>query len=161
MRNKKVMSIAFLSMMFALCSLCTGCIGNSTPQTVYYIGAEHTFGTVSVKVEHDEIREQFVIRYDISKQDTDSWHEFHFTLSYNLNELRNSEQFEYFDESNSPIGFDENGYYIFYTSKTLYVSYKNASADIKSVIANKKCELNFGMGTFIFPPGDDCEANEE
>lgn len=150
MRNKKVIKGILLSVLFALCSLCAGCIGNGTPQKVYYIGAEYTFGAVNAKVEHDEVQEQFVIRYDISKQDADSWHEFHFTLRYNLNELRNSENFEYFDESNSLIEFDENGYYIFYTSKIFYVSYKNANTDIKSIITNRKCELNFGVGTFIF-----------
>ena len=143
---------AIFAMLFIICCLCTGCINHETPQIAYGIGEEHTFGAVKVKVEHDEVQEQFIINFNISEQDTDSCHRFHFTFTYDSISLRNSEQFDYFDETGSEIKFDENGYYLFYTNKVFHVSYKYASTDVKRAIDDKTCSLDFGMGTFYFWP---------
>jgi hypothetical protein len=129
---------------------CTGCLDNKTPQIVYAIGEECVIGTVNVKVENDEEQEQFILYYNITEQETYS-HYFSFIFGYNMETVKNSEQFEYSDNLDSKIEFDENGYYVFDTSRIFYISYKNSSTEIKNIISSKECTLEFPIGTFAFP----------
>ncbi len=145
------MSVISLSVIFLLMITftCTGCFDNKTPQVVYSIGEEYVFDTTNVKVENDEEREQFILYYNVTGQEICS-HYFAFTFSYDTEILKNSEQFEYFDDLDSEIEFDENGYYVFDTSKIFYISYKNSNTEIKNIINSKECILEFPIGTFAF-----------
>lgn len=149
-KKKKLYFIIFFAILCIICCCSSGCINKETPQIAYAIGEEHTFGMIKVKVEHDELQEKFIIHFNISEQNKDNRHWFHFTFNYDSNSLRNSEQFEYFDETDTKIEFNESGYYVFQTSKTFYVSYKNANTDVKAAIIDRKCNFDFGQGTFYF-----------
>ncbi len=127
--------------------LLVGC-DKSTPQIVYAIGYEHTFGRVKVKIEDDKQEEQFVVYYTIPEDDRYT-HYFSFTFYLsNMEYLYNSDQFEYSDNLGSEIIFDENGYFVFYSSRTFYISYVNASDEVKSCIENDKYLINLSSGTF-------------
>jgi len=132
-----------------LFSSLVGCVEKETPQTVYLIGEEYSLGTVNVKVENDESQERFVLYYNILEQNNES-HFFAFTFKHDEMCLKNSTQFKYSDNLDSKIEFNENGYYVFDESRVFYVSYKNADTDIKSIINDKNCILEFPTGTFAF-----------
>ncbi len=135
-----------------LCSMLmlAGCTDNQTPQTVYSIGEEYTIETIKFKIENEESQERFILHYDILETQESSTHYFSFILHIDTNLLKNSNEFEYTDNLNSSIEFDENGYYEFSTSRIFYISYKNASEDIKSNIKNKTCNIELPIGTFVF-----------
>ncbi len=143
MRSNKMINTLLLSAL-----LLTGCIGSS-PQIAYAIGTEHIFGTVKIKLDNDESQERFVLYYTITNPHDEN-HYFSFGFSHEEIYLRNSDQFEYSDNLGSKIEFDENGYYIFYTSRVFYISYKNADSNIKGFINEKDCTLNIPVGTFFF-----------
>ena len=139
-----ILSVILISML-----LLAGCTDNKTPQVVYLLGEEYFFDTINVKVENDEEQERFVLYYNILGQEKDS-HFFAFTFTHNTYDLKNSEQFEYSDNLDSKIEFNENGYYVFNDSRIFYVSYKNADVDIKRIINDKDCIIEFPIGTFVF-----------
>lgn len=141
---KMLISVILLSLL-----LFAGCYSNETPQVVYSIGKEYVFDTIKVIVEHDETQEMFVLYYDVLEQEVGT-HYFSFSFHYDTETLRNSDQFEYYDDFDSTVEFDENGYYVFDTSKTFYISYQNATSDVKSIINSKNCTLEFPIGTFAF-----------
>ena len=128
----------------------TGCFFNQRRQIVYTVGVEYTFKYVTVKLENDEAREQFVLYYHITKNEGKDSHFFGFTLIYQTNVLSNSEQFEYSDNLGSEIEFDENGYYVFHDSRIFYVSYKNADEDMKSIIRSHDYSIELPIATFAY-----------
>lgn len=144
MKIVKVIIVMLLSMV-----LFTGCSGCETPQTVYLIGEEYTFETIKVKLENDEANEKFILYYEVLVQD-ESTHYFSFTIINNTETLKNSNQFNYKDNLDSKIKFNENGYYEFSNSRTFYISYKEANAEVKSLIKDKICSIELPIGTFTF-----------
>ena len=146
--SKKFIPILFLTTLFTGCHTddC-GCYA-----VAYEIGAEHVFRSFKIKLDHDEFEEQFVLYYD-ELDHSNSWNYFEFTLfdETKFEYLVNSNQFTYSDNLNSKIEFNENGYYEFYGSRIFYISYKNASEEIKNVIRSKKCSITVSPGgTFYF-----------
>lgn len=144
MKIVKVIIVMLLSMV-----LFTGCSGCETPQTVYLIGEEYTFETIKVKLENDEANEKFILYYEVLVQDKRT-HYFSFTITNNTETLKNSNQFNYKDNLDSEIKFNENGYYEFSNSRTFYISYKEANAEVKSLIKDKICSIELPIGTFTF-----------
>ncbi len=144
----KIVKILF-AIIFPL-FLLAGCAEPTTPQIAYEIGVEHTFETIKVKLEHDEAQERFILYYNILEQETTT-HFFAFTLHVSPSEfLTNSDQLAYTDNLGSKIEFDQDGYFTFYTSRIFYISYQNASDDIKNLIADKNCSIELPIGTFTF-----------
>ncbi len=131
--------------------LLSGCSCNLTPQEIYFIGEEYAFETVTVKVEDDEAEQRYVLYYTVTKEDGND-HSFTFNFTYNTCEtIRNSDEFKYYtSDPDEEITFNENGYYYFYGSRTFYITYKNASEEIKNSIENKTCNISFSFGTFIY-----------
>ena len=56
----------------------------------------------------------------------------------------------YYNSLGEEIVFDDNGYYLFNTNITIYISYKNANQEIKTAIANRRCNISLPFGTFVF-----------
>ena len=131
--------------------LLSGCSCDGNPQRVYFIGEEYAFGTVTVKVEDNEIEQRYVLYYTVTKEEEYS-NSFTFNFTYNTCEtIKNSPEFEYStSDPDEEIAFDENGYYWFYGSRTFYISYKNANEEIKNIIANKECNIELSFGTFVY-----------
>ncbi|HBD06021.1 MAG TPA: hypothetical protein DCY93_01240, partial [Firmicutes bacterium] len=72
----------------------------------YEIGAEHNIGNVNVKLDNDENQERFILHYNITNQGEES-HFFSFAFTSDEIYLKNSNEFEYSDNLNSKIEFDE------------------------------------------------------
>ncbi len=138
--------------LFTSLFLLVGCGYGRSLQKAYAIGYEHTFGTVKIKIENHEQEEEFVIYYTISEDDTHT-HYFSFTFYLSSIEwIRNSDQFTYSDSLGCEIIFDENGYFEFYTSRIFYISYMNASDEVKSCIENDNYLIELSSGTFYSNP---------
>ncbi len=111
---------------------------DSSRQQAYQMGVEHTFGSSTIKLSDDKENERFVLEYKTSEQGNNTYF-FSFELNISTSEsLSNSDQFEYSDNLGSNIIFDKNGYYAFYTSRTFYISYKNANESVKNIILSKQ-----------------------
>lgn len=136
----------------AMAIVLVGCEPPSSPQRVYKIGQEYELGNITVKVEDDSERERYILYYDNS--DDGEINAFAFSFKYNNKSLSNSNEFAYSDNLDNTIEFDQDGYYWFYGERTFYVSYKNADAEIKQVIAEQACNISFSFGTFVYDNKD-------
>ena len=128
----------------------TACDDFSTPQRGYDIGREYVFGdTLKFKIENDIENEQFVITYEcISENDE----KLHFSFGFNSRDIevyKYDPLFQYSDNLGSEITFNEYGCYYFTGDRTFYVSYKNASEEIKTVIANNEYSISSSCGEFF------------
>lgn len=151
MKKSKIISVIIA--IFLVTALFSGCNDNNTPQKVYSIGKYYTFNTVKVKLENNIEEERFVLFYKILDQDG-STHFFSFAFICNTKTLRNSENFDYKDDSDSEIVFNKNGYYEFYDSKIFYISYKNADEEIKDIIYSEDYSIELPIGTFTLNQRD-------
>ena len=145
---RKIFTFIF-TIMLIIIGFCFGCNCNHTPQKVYKIGIQYVTDSCDYIVSHDSIEERFVFEFIDKDSSTDNFFNFIFTYN-NLNSLRNSAEFTYYNNSGEEILFDENGYYVFNANITIYISYRNANQEIKSEIANRNCNISLPLGTFIF-----------
>lgn len=149
---KTVFSVTCLAVFIGLAAVFGGCF-DSSPQEVYYIGGEYNFGNILIKVEDDKQNERFVYNCKITTQDKYShYFSFDFTNYDTLEEFRNSAEFSYTDSTGAEVVFNADGYYIFNSTREIYISYAGANERIKESITNNRYDIVFAVGTFIYDP---------
>lgn len=123
-----------------------GCI--NSPQVVYHIGERYSFIDGDVLVTLDETEEKFVFEYTDKDPSASLYFDVSFTY-HTVTTLKNSPEFDYTDRDGNILVFDENGHYVCDGDQILYVSYKNASDEIKAAISKGEFNISFGFGPFI------------
>lgn len=113
---------------------------------IYNIDQIYDYDSCNILLAHDEKDEKFVYYY--TDKDSKS-NIFYFDFTYNtITTLHNSSEFIYTDSEGNELIFNENGRYEFLGDVTIYISYKNASQEIKTAISEHIFSLNFGVGSF-------------
>ncbi|MBO4962730.1 MAG: hypothetical protein J6C97_03040 [Clostridia bacterium] len=136
--------LIYILCVFLLFSGCFKDIGGK--QKVYIIGKEHSFEKTKIKIEDDAENSRFIIKYTTDKTTKQLFFSFYF--SFDFNSIKNSQEFEYYNQSDK-INFDIDGYYIFYGSTTIYVYYNNARIEIKEKILLQDYSITIPYGTFV------------
>lgn len=143
-----IVGAGILAYLMALGVLCFGpkIFGHTEPP-FYHIGDERVFDDGSkVFVEQDFDNERFVYTHT-NLEESDNNYVFCFDMTYfnfdteNMVTMRNSDEFIYTDATGNEIVFDENGDYNYQNDTIIYISYKNVSEEVKTVILKDKFDL--------------------
>ena len=121
-----------------ICALLTlvGC-GPQQRLEVYHIGEKYSFAGVNIEVLDEADKERYVVTYTMNEESIkENYFNFIFTFQ-NSTTLKNSEEFEYYDNLGNIISFSKDGNFLITKDITIYISYKKARDDIKQSIRKK------------------------
>ncbi|MDE6597667.1 MAG: hypothetical protein K2K60_03405 [Clostridia bacterium] len=128
-----------------------GCASNKNKQRVYNFGETYEFENFNVRVENNFEKERFEFYYVDKGNSVNCYFcvEFTYQTTEAMPTLLNSTEFKCIDSDCNEIVFNENRYYVFTGNKTLYISYKNATEEIKLAIEDANFSISFGFGYLV------------